>query len=415
MGRSGVETFGGVRWLMCRQRRRPVALRLPSRRLCGVEEMRLFGRERATVHETSVFPHRRERVEEMIEEDVPENPNSGRTPEVSIVLPIYNGRTFLATAIATVLEQTGVGFEVIAWDDASTDGSRELLEGVHDCRLRVFSNPKNLGLFATLNRAIGEARAPLIRLWAQDDVMRPGCLAAEREFLGLHPEVGLAYSLYDTIDGSGSIQRRVPRTVPEVPSRGMWAPTIISSDIAARIMYFYGSITGNIANVTIRSATLEKVGLFNEGMVIAGDFDMWERVSRRYPIGCIKEPLVEIRAHRGQLSLRPGVAALTMRESEEVFGRLFERLPVADRPFALRWRSRVRAVFYMNDAIRSAVLGHPAWAAEMVQSLRAIESPAKAFGLWVLSGGGRFGKPSMGFVLPVSNRPNTDPEGEPHG
>jgi hypothetical protein len=79
-------------------------------------------------------------------------------------------------------------------------------------------------------------------------------------------------------------------------------PEIVSSNLHARIAYFTGSITGNISNVCIDKNALNRVGLFNETMRISADFDMWVRLAREHDTGFIRQKLIQLRDHGGQLS-----------------------------------------------------------------------------------------------------------------
>ncbi|HEX4352735.1 MAG TPA: glycosyltransferase family 2 protein, partial [Polyangiales bacterium] len=81
-------------------------------------------------------------------------------PFVSVLMPVYNPGRFLAEAIESVLAQTHSAFELIAIDDASTDGSADVLRAFaeRDPRVKVFRQPQNLGIVAARNRAFREAR-----------------------------------------------------------------------------------------------------------------------------------------------------------------------------------------------------------------------------------------------------------------
>ena len=78
------------------------------------------------------------------------------TPQVSILLPVYNGAKFLEAAVASALAQTFADFEIIVVDDCSTDGSLDLIEQLaeQDRRIKFLRNERNLGLFANYNRCL---------------------------------------------------------------------------------------------------------------------------------------------------------------------------------------------------------------------------------------------------------------------
>ena len=171
-------------------------------------------------------------------------------PGISIILPVYNGEPYLQEAIDSVRSQSYEDYELIVWDDHSSDSSCEIIGKYKDARVRSFSNDRNIGLFGTLNLAIGEARGELLRLFSQDDVLKPHCLEAEARFHGQHPEVAMAHCPYDVIDESG---------VVTIPSGESEQPAVCSADLAAQMMFYYGCLPGNISNVSLKRAVFEKV------------------------------------------------------------------------------------------------------------------------------------------------------------
>src|SRR5262245_238256 len=110
------------------------------------------------------------------------------SPAISVVLPVYNGVPYIRESVRSVLTQTFTDFELLVWDDGSTDSTGEALASLRDPRVRRFTNGVNQGLFPTLNLAIAQCRGDLIRLWAQDDRMLPQCLEKETAFSERHPE-----------------------------------------------------------------------------------------------------------------------------------------------------------------------------------------------------------------------------------
>src|SRR6476659_2315536 len=129
---------------------------------------------------------------------------------VSVVLPVYNGERYLRASIDSVLAQSLQDFELIIWDDASTDSSQEIINSYSDPRIRVFKNNSNQGLFKTLNLIIDQSTAPLIKLWSQDDVMREDCLSKLTTFLSAQNMAAMAYCAYDLFDHEGRVFKPAP-------------------------------------------------------------------------------------------------------------------------------------------------------------------------------------------------------------
>jgi glycosyltransferase involved in cell wall biosynthesis len=105
-----------------------------------------------------------------------------KSPQISVLMPIYNGGSDLQKALDSVLRQTFSDFEVIAINDGSKDNSVAILNGISDPRIRVI-HQENMGLAATLNRGLSLARGKLIARQDQDDLSKPNRFAQQIAFM----------------------------------------------------------------------------------------------------------------------------------------------------------------------------------------------------------------------------------------
>lgn len=233
---------------------------------------------------------------------------------ISILLPVYNGLKYLEKSVLSILNQENINFEFLIIDDCSTDGSWEYLLTLSDKKIKLFRNTENKGLFYNLNFLIRKSNAPIIKLWSQDDILYVNCLKKVVDFHHQYPNIGFSYTGRDYIDGEGNEVHN---------SKIDDTPEIISSALHARIAFFTGSIAGNIANVAINKFALEKVGLFNEQMKISGDFEMWVRLAKEHTIGFIREPLLQLRNHKDQLSGQEKYYIFHLKEDIEAYNLLF--------------------------------------------------------------------------------------------
>jgi glycosyltransferase involved in cell wall biosynthesis len=98
--------------------------------------------------------------------------NEIKTPRVSVVMPSYNHRRFLAEAVESVLNQSVRDIELIVVDDASTDGSRDLIQSYRqrDARVRAVFHPRNEGISRTFNDGIDLASGEYLAFLASDDL-----------------------------------------------------------------------------------------------------------------------------------------------------------------------------------------------------------------------------------------------------
>lgn len=126
-------------------------------------------------------------------------------PFFSVLVPAYNADLFIDAAIKSVLAQTAGDWEIVAADDASTDGTMGRLEswGVRDARVRVFTNPANLGMTGNWNRCLREAKGEYVLKLDADDVLQPRTLEILAKPFERKDVVGAAVrSLLCTPDGS---------------------------------------------------------------------------------------------------------------------------------------------------------------------------------------------------------------------
>ncbi len=317
------------------------------------------------------------------------------TPRFSILLPVFNGERYVRASIDSVLAQTHTDFELLIWDDGSTDTSRAILSTYQDPRIRQFANAHNIGLFRTLNAAIGEARGELVRLWAQDDRMKPDCLAVEHEFWEQHPQIDMSYCQRDIIDADNTL-------LMSAPSDG--TPEILTPDLVAQISFYHGSMPGNISTVVLRRGVFTRVGLFREDLWVAADFEFWVRLSEQCLTGFIQRSLLDLRAHRGQFSRQRGVGVNFIRETRAIFARLLERLPEDLHAYARQYSRWHRHVLHIHYGIRALFSGHFAIAYDTFWETRKDDNLAILFFLWLLTGNGRWFKKPPRFQLPSSNR-----------
>lgn len=117
------------------------------------------------------------------------------TPRVSVGLPVHNGERFLARTLGDLLGGTFADLEVVAVDNASTDGTADLLHDAarRDARLRVLRNATNIGALPNANRAFDVSRGEYYALAAYDDRHAPAFVERLVAALDDAPQAVLAY------------------------------------------------------------------------------------------------------------------------------------------------------------------------------------------------------------------------------
>lgn len=124
-------------------------------------------------------------------------------PEFSIIMPTYNSIKFVESAIRSVIAQNEESWELLICDDASRDGTPELLRTIASTepRVKVSYLYVNAGAAATRNEALGRATGNFIAFLDSDDVWYPNKLESHKEFMG--SSIPFSFSSYELIDENG--------------------------------------------------------------------------------------------------------------------------------------------------------------------------------------------------------------------
>jgi glycosyltransferase involved in cell wall biosynthesis len=233
-------------------------------------------------------------------------------PLVSVCMPIFNGGAYLAQAIGSVLGQSFANFELRIIDDASTDGSWEYLQQISDPRVSVERNAHNLGPEGNWNKALAAARGKYIKLFHQDDLLLPDCLARQVEALENHPQAVLAFCRRDIIGAQGK----------KLLSRGAgWPEGAVSQAQVVRRCARQGSnVVGEPSAVLLRADVVAAVGGFDASIAYLVDLDYWVRMMAHGPGWYSDAALAAFRVSPRQWS-----AAIGKRQGRE-FARFLDRL-----------------------------------------------------------------------------------------
>ena len=195
-------------------------------------------------------------------------------PKVSVVLPVRNGKRFLAEAIGSIV---GRADELIVVDDGSTDGSAEIAARLDATVLRQ----ESLGLVAALTRGIAESTAPYVARMDGDDISLPERLERLVAFLDEHPRVAFVAPGVEVVDESGM---RVGEIIlpPDDAS--------LRRRLLLRNPFTHGS-------VVIRRAALDSVGGYRADYGANEDYDLWRRLARHWELAAVPEILYRYRRH----------------------------------------------------------------------------------------------------------------------
>ncbi len=268
-------------------------------------------------------------------------------PRVSVVMAAYNVEKYLSQAVDSILAQTLADFELIVVDDASTDGTRAVLESYSDSRIRALYNPSNLGQSVSRNKALAAAHGKYIAILDADDIALPTRLEKQAEWLDRHPEVGLLGSYGMTIDEQGN-----------ECTRSDYSPTD-DADIKWGILFSSPLIH---TSVMMQKSVLEQTGGYTDEESIrrafVEDYELLSRVNRCTQAAVLPEVLVKYRWHfkaeqerRAQDVARRNVAWLIASPVSDMAWQGLARLAPNWAPLSAE---EVREAFALNKAIHEA-------------------------------------------------------------
>lgn len=215
--------------------------------------------------------------------DSPQN----ETPIVSVIIPTYNRIDFLMEAIASVQEQRYRPIELIVVDDGSTDGTTERLSGVCDVHVLQISHTGRPG--AVRNTGIDAATGDYIAFLDSDDLWHRYKLTLQMEALAANPDSMIIHCR--------EIWIRDGRIVSQASQRHRRSGWIFADAVRKCII--------GPSTVLLHRSILDEVGGFREDLEIAEDYELWLRVTHRFPVAYCDQPLVTKRAgHGDQISER---------------------------------------------------------------------------------------------------------------
>lgn len=178
---------------------------------------------------------------------------------VAILIPCHNAEAYLEDVLENVLSLTYPHLEIIVCDDASDDGSREIL-GQFNSRMRILENPRRLGVSATRNRLLRESSADYIHFHDDDDLMKPYLVEVMLPWL----ETGA----YDVV--AGQVANFYNDAIEQVRDGFPVRP----KEAAEHPFQHYLAVAGHVINKMYRRGALEAVGGFREDFHPGEDFDL---------------------------------------------------------------------------------------------------------------------------------------------
>jgi|688.fasta_scaffold67874_3 glycosyltransferase involved in cell wall biosynthesis len=207
---------------------------------------------------------------------------------VSVIINCYNGEKYLEECIESVLNQTYKNWEIIFWDNQSTDNSKKIIEKFIDERIKYFYAPTHEILYSARNYALKRANGKYISFLDTDDCWFPNKLELQMSLFE-NEDIGIVCSNYFILNEKKEIyflQYKFSRS------------TFFNANLLLK-NYRVGLLT-----LVIRRSVLNKIPkpYFNNKYNIIGDFDLVLNLSRITKIYYLNKPLAKYRIHSKSIS-----------------------------------------------------------------------------------------------------------------
>jgi glycosyltransferase involved in cell wall biosynthesis len=218
-------------------------------------------------------------------------------PRISVVMPVYNAIPFLDESIQSILGQTFDDFEFVILDDASTDGSIELLRqwACRDQRIRLHESVRRLGLSGSSNAVVAKAQSGIVARMDADDIAHPDRIRRQLCIIENRPDIAVIGTLCNGIDASGRVVR--PRDRWRLVRRSAFVP------------FPHGS-------AMFRRDAFDAVGGYDEKAAGGEDQDLFSRMAAQGRVVTLPDILYSYRYHSSNATLVNGAHAVGKNHSQ---------------------------------------------------------------------------------------------------
>ena len=211
-------------------------------------------------------------------------------PQVSIILPCYNGGQYISVAIKSVMRQTAQNWELLVIDDGSTDDSSKIANQfcISDKRIKYFHHD-NIGLAKTLNTGIRLSKGEFIARIDCDDVWNDReKLEKQLKIMYANKNVNLVGTSFYVFNDASKFRRQINVSC----SDSRHALKLLLS----KSRFFPHS------SILFRKKVGEHCVFYREDIRLAEDFDLYLRMCTVGEVVCIATPSTSVRSHPGQIS-----------------------------------------------------------------------------------------------------------------
>lgn len=210
-------------------------------------------------------------------------------PLVTVLMAVFNGDRFLGEAIQSILGQHYQNFELLIYNDGSTDRTMEIINSFSDKRIVSYHHQKNIGYVSHLNHGLSVAKGKYIARMDADDVSFPDRLKAQVEFLERFSDIGICGTYVGLIDEHGS---------------SLGYGQHYTDDAMLRIKLLSDSCFAHPSVMMKKSVLDANCFRYDENYTPAEDYRLWCDLSLKTKLANLPDILLNYRIHAAQITKR---------------------------------------------------------------------------------------------------------------
>jgi len=250
--------------------------------------------------------------------------------KLSIIIPSYNNAHLLPETLASIFNQEFLDYELIIVDDGSTDNTKEVVER-HGDRIKYFRQENSGGCSRPRNTGINLATGEYIAMFDSDDIMQPGKIRSQADFLDRNPNVSFVFTDFCDFRGDEILPSHIT-TCPifnRLPKQKVGKDAYVINRTDAYETLLVENFIGG-SSMMFRKSLFDEVGHYDETLEVSEDIDLTLRVAHKHDLGFICSIGHHRRLHDGNMTSK--VEKIISR-SLTVFGRHFNvpKSPAAQR------------------------------------------------------------------------------------
>ena len=213
--------------------------------------------------------------------------NYSSKPLVSIIMNCYNGEKYLRKSIKSILKQSYKNWELIFFDNKSSDSSKKIFFEFKDKRFKYFYSNKNLKLYRARNEAIKKSKGYFVSFLDTDDLWHKDKLKDQINFFQRNKNIKICYTNFYYLK----------------KEKKFLSNKKIKNKKVTSTQKLLDNYDVGILTVMLKKYLFKK-HKFKDNFEIIGDFDLFLTLSLKYELGYLKKSLATYRMHENNLSIR---------------------------------------------------------------------------------------------------------------